>query len=167
MSKLGRFRIFLKICLPSQDAVLEALERCRASPDDEKRGNVFMSSIGKRRLMDLMCFDRRVAALKSRAWVGEMHILAYDYLSSGDVLQPQHFAMASALNEYEHLEKLTILNLAIWKSECLMVIPNKWTNYLDVLAWASNGWKCRKEEVFNSSSTRCLVLTLIKPFLEV
>jgi hypothetical protein len=60
--------------------------------------------------------------------------------------------------------------LAIWKSQCLMNMPNckrerDMGNYLAAQEWARSGWKKRKHEVRTSNAIG-IIVSAVRPFLE-
>jgi hypothetical protein len=62
---------------------------------------------------------------------------------------------------YEQRELLIPLQLAIWKSQCLVDLPPVLGCYI---TWATTGWKASKVKQWDSNA-RTIIVSLVQPFL--
>jgi hypothetical protein len=62
---------------------------------------------------------------------------------------------------YEQRELLIPLQLAIWKSQCLVDLPPVLGCYI---FWATTGWKANKGKQWDSNA-RAIIVSLVEPFL--
>jgi hypothetical protein len=90
-----------------------------------------------------------------------IHFLFAEY----DHVQQARIRVHHAINVGSRQEQCYLLELAVWKSMCIMHIPG---NLSDAFAWSDwhrAGWKIRKSEVRNSNSIN-VVVTAVIPFLD-
>jgi hypothetical protein len=66
------------------------------------------------------------------------------------------------LERYEDLERLALLQLAVWKSECLKQMPVG--DYFVVNKWLMSGWKACKAK-HRESNAMTIVIASVRPFL--
>lgn len=75
----------------------------------------------------------------------------------------------SAISEYEQLERLSLLELAVWKSACLVSMPpcrnGATIDYLALLQWSKTGWKEHKQIVRQNTNAIAIALTHVVPFI--
>jgi hypothetical protein len=79
--------------------------------------------------------------------------------------QEQTFEVAmKMLSKYENLEPLVLLELAVWRAECLKQMPSISDDFFQAEQWLSGGWKVLKKVQQNSNSMG-IILSLVQPFL--
>jgi hypothetical protein len=71
------------------------------------------------------------------------------------------------LDQYELMERLSLLELAVWKAECLASAPEEHRkDPASILSWFRSGWKENKEEArLRSSSSMTVIANGVLPFL--
>jgi hypothetical protein len=72
------------------------------------------------------------------------------------------------LVRYEYLEQFALLELAVWKAECIQQMPTASHPRLDVytaIHWITSGWKTVKMEQ-RKSSAMSIIVSAVKPFLD-
>jgi hypothetical protein len=69
------------------------------------------------------------------------------------------------LEKYENMERLSLLYLAVWKTECLSQMPEVVHTFSSAQQWFSSGWKERKAQERKSGAMHTIV-SLVNPFLE-
>jgi hypothetical protein len=62
-------------------------------------------------------------------------------------------------------ERLTLLGLAVWKTECLRQVPSVVMDYYTIQQWMSSGWKACKPEQRASNATP-IIVSAMRLFLE-
>ena len=72
----------------------------------------------------------------------------------------------SLLSKYEHMERISLLELAIWKAVCIaipvnVVAKNDYHSWQD---WARNGWKGGKSAMYKANEIGIIISSVI-PFL--
>jgi hypothetical protein len=70
---------------------------------------------------------------------------------------------AKMLHQYENMERLSLLYLAVWKEECLAQMRAVYT-ISSAREWMANAWKQYKLEQRNSN-TMSIIVSLVQPFL--
>lgn len=64
---------------------------------------------------------------------------------------------------FEQLDRLMLLGLAVWKSECLLQLP-KGSDFYNAKEWMESGWKdCKQERI--SSNAIPIIVRAVGPFL--
>lgn len=98
----------------------------------------------------------RIELLLDEVWRNEIKAILYEYLgvapSLGDSqerknlqLRDRYLQVAEAkLFKYENMQRLSLLELAVWKSTCLLLIEKPLVDYFEVLEWSNEKWKDRK-----------------------
>jgi hypothetical protein len=69
------------------------------------------------------------------------------------------------LDQLEQKERLSLLELAIWKAQCLLDMPFK-TEYVETLQWHSDKWKSNKLK-HHGSNTGAIIVAAVLPFQRV
>jgi hypothetical protein len=127
-------------------------------------------------------FDNRVHTLMSIQRQDRLKVLAYNYLASSSSssssfspspsqqqqLQAGEFhRLEHDLLYYENVERVELLKLAVWKSQCLLQFPSgKYRSYLDMAEWKELGWMTQKVHVFGSSAELVEAVAVgVLPFL--
>ena len=71
----------------------------------------------------------------------------------------------TSMQRYEHLERISLLQQAVWKSVCLLMTPDEpTTDYLFWARWSKEGWKKRKLETRHSGEAQ-IIITAVLPFI--
>lgn len=113
-------------------------------------------------------FDCRVYTFMSVWRQHRLKVLAYNYLASSATpassTSPSPTLPSSSTNRisiqrldhqlytYENIERVELLKLAVWKSQCLLLFPSgKYRSYLDMAEWKEIGWMSQKDRVFGIS----------------
>jgi hypothetical protein len=139
---------------------------CLWYPGDYEKVRTFMVWNERQKLLNSMSFEKRVLGLGSPFWKAHMHMMAYQFMTERESLVTLP-VLEKQLSKFENVERMTLLNLAIWKSECIMEGTfNNFRDYLGFLEWTSSGWKTLKTDVYNRSSTRSVIGALVLPYLE-
>jgi hypothetical protein len=86
-------------------------------------------------------------------------------LDSTNRQQPLFTRAMQTLVKYERLERLALLELAIWKAECLNRMPDIKDDYSKAVSWMKSGWKTLKEELRGSSAI-AIIISLVLPYTE-
>ena len=68
------------------------------------------------------------------------------------------------LERFETMERLALLHLAVWKSECLSDHNKELQTYMDYANWCRSGWKDRKSVKKRHSAMNTIALCVL-PFL--
>jgi hypothetical protein len=74
-------------------------------------------------------------------------------------------AAMTILRKYEYLEPLALLELAVWKAECLKQMPSIHHGIFRAQQWIASGWKAHKTEQ-RSSNAMSIIIALVQPFLD-
>jgi hypothetical protein len=105
----------------------------------------------------------RMEKLGLPAWKDALRADLFCYLTSDH--QTDLLVKAErTLMKYEQLERLVLLQLAIWKAECLMQMPDTEIGYSKAVDWMKSGWKALKVEMRGSNAIGT-VLSLVHPFM--
>jgi hypothetical protein len=109
----------------------------------------------------------RMEKLGLPAWRDAVGAALLSHITSSlQVAEPPLLAKAmNLLIKYEHWEHLALLELAIWKAECLDRMPDIKNNFSKAVDWMARGWKMHKEEL-RSSNAIAIVVSLVRPFLD-
>ena len=133
-------------------------------------------------------FDNRVSTLMSIQRQDLLKVLAYNYLASSSSSSSSSLTTSATssstlassssdrtsiqrlerqLINYENIERVELLKLAVWKSQCLLQFPSgKYRCYLDMDEWKEVGWMTQKTQVFGSSTKLVEVVAAgVLPFL--
>jgi hypothetical protein len=68
------------------------------------------------------------------------------------------------MEEYENMERVSLLHLAVWKAKCLSQMPAVIHTLASALEWMTKGWKDHKAEQRKSGTMRTIV-SLTLPYL--
>jgi hypothetical protein len=69
------------------------------------------------------------------------------------------------LAKYEYWEPQALLELAVWKSECIKQMPKDKVDFLGAQQWIYSGWKALKKE-HRDSNAISIVVSMVRPFLD-
>jgi hypothetical protein len=66
---------------------------------------------------NIVALERRLTKLENTKWQLNVKGMLFDYLSTGDssIMQKAEISV----NMYEHMERLSLLELAVWKAACI------------------------------------------------
>jgi hypothetical protein len=104
----------------------------------------------------------RMEKLGSPAWRNAVAAALLIHITSNR----QEALLAKAMSllvKYERLEQLALLELAIWKAECLNRMPDIKNDYSKAVSWIKSGWKTLKEELRGSSAI-AIIISLVRPY---
>jgi hypothetical protein len=109
----------------------------------------------------------RAESIQSKLWKNTVQAEVYRYVFAQD--DPQHLLLEAprkTLKRYESLEPFVMLDLAVWKAECLRQMPNVGTDFYAAQQWVTGGgWKACKTEM-RKSNAMSIVVALVRPFLD-
>jgi hypothetical protein len=106
-------------------------------------------------------FMPRVASLSLREHQNDVHLLLFRYVCNTDeTLDP----VQGVLKNYEFMDRVTMLLLAIWKANCVLQPPYPLHDALDWNEWITKGWKETKQQML--SSKVFLVYSLVVEYLK-
>jgi hypothetical protein len=115
----------------------------------------------------LYCYSKynqvapRVEQLGLAAWRNEIHAHLGMYLGS---IGENRTAFIRAVNRFfkcEYMERISLIELAAWKSACVMDMHESKTMY-DMLKWMRRGWKKNKAKRRRSTATDVIVRNVIR-----
>jgi hypothetical protein len=68
------------------------------------------------------------------------------------------------LCEFEHLELLALLKLAVWKAQCLQQMRAVHIDFFAIEQWRVSGWKTLKKE-YQNNNAMTIIASLVRPIL--
>ena len=68
------------------------------------------------------------------------------------------------LDKLEHLERIALVKLAVWKGQCLSNPSDEIKTYFDYSDWTRRGWK-ESKETFKDNSAMGIIVDCLAPFL--
>ena len=80
---------------------------------------------------------------------------------------PTGIALKSAkdlLSHFEQMERLSLLELSVWKALCVIYFPRPMRNMLEVKEWETMGWKAVKRDHRHDRGIN-IILSGVVPFL--
>lgn len=107
----------------------------------------------------------RVEALP-QPWKASVQALLFEYLVYSSVFSSDQTLFNAAvfkLLKFEYLQNLVYLEMAVWKSSCLLAMPLG-TDYLAAQQWRKNEWKGVKRE-HRKSNAATIIIFHVMPFL--
>ena len=117
-------------------------------------------------------FEVRIVQLGLLAW--QHHVKSdlfwlFLYGGIGDVQfnAKTTAAVETLLRKYEQMERISLLEQAIWKAVCCIAIPDNAVaknDYHSWQEWARNGWKSGKSTKYKANETG-IIITSVMPFL--
>jgi len=113
---------------------------------------------------------RRTKQLGLPQWQWEVEKNLYNYISiesEDDIERTKHYydEACVALRQHEKSERLSLLELAVWKTACILHPLEIPKDSLAFLCFLKVGWKANKERMRRSSSI-AIVVQQVLPFLE-
>lgn len=111
---------------------------------------------------------QRTHELESAAWRDEVisanNVVSYLQGTSAPTHNGMPFSIESIVKLYhfEDFQRLALLQLAVWKSECLKQVPVGDSFGID--QWLTSGWKEHKAKQRESNSMT-IIITSVRPFL--
>jgi hypothetical protein len=111
--------------------------------------------------------EARIEGLCHQPWRDEMYSLLYrDTFKKRDNNQNYYDTATTKIVEYEHADRIALLELAAWKAVCILNPPNPsiLKTYHSWKAWESKGWKSIKETVSDANEIG-IVVQRVLPFL--
>jgi hypothetical protein len=106
--------------------------------------------------------------LGCKAWKNAVKAALYDHTMSTLYTSNPQDSLAAAmtiLRKYEYLEPLALLELVVWKAECLKQMPSNHHGIFRAQQWIASGWKAHKTEQ-RSSNAMSIIVALVQPFLD-
>jgi hypothetical protein len=103
----------------------------------------------------------RFNQVQSTPWKASVHSAMFEYLfdtSKGSKRPPM-----ALMRRYEHREQMALLELAVWKSQCLSQMPYS-LDYLSSEQWKNSGWKDLKPQQKNSNAM-LIITSAVRQFL--
>jgi hypothetical protein len=110
-----------------------------------------------------LALELRVDKLGLQKWKDGMKLILFDIVAGRDQLS----VAEELLEKYEDMERISSLELAIWKHACIQ-IPTKTVsnNALDWQGWFQQGWKENKDSTRHSPAISGIIPHVL-PFLGV
>ena len=179
---------FYKCCLCGTGLMTEAAQKYHIS-GRYHRNKINESHVARQRFLDLACWNDETMTLNSRAkalglqkWTTEaqsailcslerMHkVSAKEAKQCGRlrvIPSPTDQALKEARNiidHFEQMERLSLLELAVWKALCTLEHPFPMMNLKEIRAWETEGWKAAKSR-FRRHRGINIILSQVVPFL--
>jgi len=107
----------------------------------------------------------RIDQLGLSAWRDAVQACLFRYLTGTEDTELCLSDAITALRKYEHLERISLLELAVWKATCIVEMPSC-TDYYAVTQWFKSGWKIQKEAQRKSGASISIIMSMVVPFLD-
>jgi hypothetical protein len=129
----------------------------------------------------------RIEQLGLAAWQHTVRSLLYEYVHAAGAVAPglsrgTYSLAVSSLVKYEHMERVSLIEMAAWKHSCIMALDDDDSNtgneqqqqqspretmssFLDVKAWERHGWKAIKMTMRRFEATNVIVQCVL-PYLD-
>jgi hypothetical protein len=99
---------------------------------------------------------QRIAKLGLQRWRDDVNSKLLDYLLDSRI--SSNFEVRLALEKYEIMEKISLLELAVWKTACQMSIPPvALRDSLDWHLWLTSGWESKKNKMRQTNAISIIV----------
>lgn len=106
--------------------------------------------------------NKKIASWEHTPWKEKTKILLGRSLLEGN---PAVLIRAKKLVEhYEHLNRISLLELAAWKACCLKSPPKTIRSYVGWQQWVSGGWERNKRSFFRCNDI-VIIVEAVLPFL--
>ena len=180
---------FYKCCLCGTGIMTEAAQKYHISGRYHRNMIKQFDRAGKK-FLDLACWHDETMTLNSRAqalglqkWrtavqsaifcsLEKMHeVSAKEAQHNGRlkvIPSPTDQALKETrniLDHFEQLERLSLLELAVWKALCTLELPISKTNTEESRAWETEGWKAMKSRLRHHRGVNIILLSQVVPFL--
>jgi hypothetical protein len=117
-----------------------------------------------KRRKEAVGWKARVSSLNRAHWRSELYRKMVEYVTDCTV---ESTAVTVPLEKYELMERVDLLDLAVWKATCFLSPPQNVTfrNVVDCQAWMCSGWKVLKEEMRGSNAIT-IIHAQVLPWLD-
>lgn len=109
-------------------------------------------------------FEPRISILSCPDWKKTLRADLYMFLNEEGPASTRETAAVQTLEHFEHLERVALLEQAVWRSVCQLNPAYTTSDPMYNFQWFQQGWKDRKEEMRHSSSIGIVVKSVL-PFL--
>ena len=109
-------------------------------------------------------FEPRISRLSCPDWQNRVRMDVYMFLNEEGPADEQEITAVHTLERFEHLERVSLLEQAVWRSVCQLHPANTTSDPIYNFQWFQQGWKDRKEEMRHFSSIEIVVKSVL-PFL--
>jgi hypothetical protein len=106
----------------------------------------------------------RVDQLGLQAWRTEMFARMYQASSDSSVKRKRIKAAKALLCKFERIERISLLELAVWKAVCLAIKYDGCYMYHSWQEWIREEWKSSKHKVRNANEITIIIMSVL-PFL--
>jgi hypothetical protein len=111
--------------------------------------------------------QKKADTIQSPLWKNTVHAEVHRYIFARE--DPDHLLLdvpLRTLESYNALQCLVMLDLAVWKGQCLQQMPIV-TDVFTAHRWFTSGWKIHKAEQRQSNSAMSTIVALVRPFLDI
>jgi len=107
--------------------------------------------------------EGRVECLGLSKWQDNVRLSLYRAITANGTGGVWVGKAKAQLRLFEEIERLSLLELAIWKFSCLDTPPLK--NLLELVQWQNEGWKTNKVNRRDDVNAIFVIITHVLPFL--
>jgi len=116
-------------------------------------------------------FEARISRLSYSVWRNELQAMQLSFLMKELSFLMKELNIASSsqlflkkLQHFEHLERVSLLEQAVWRSVCQMAPNGSSKDPLYYMNWFTEGWKEQKEKMRGLNAIS-VIITAVLPFL--